>query len=187
MSDNELNICAAGGERRTLNVPVQQFAEGMLRELAEGRSVELLCRGNSMNPAFRDGRDRLVLSPLPGASGSILSGETEVPAQAEGTQGLHRGDVVLARTAGGRWVIHRVVALNPLTLNGDGNFYGSRELVPEGGVAAVLTAFVRKGRRGSTGDLRWRIYSAFWRFAGWCGIGNSNLRRLLLAVWRRCR
>lgn len=139
----------------------------MMREIAvhigEGRSVELLCRGNSMNPFLCDRKDSVILSPV--------------------TEDIRIGDVVLAKVRGGHFVLHRVCRLEPLTLNGDGNFSGSVEYVET--VLAVMSGYVHKGKRGTVQDREWRRYSAFWALATKLKIGNWSLRRIVLGFWRR--
>ncbi len=148
---------------KTLVIPNNLMMKEIALQISEGRSVELLCRGNSMNPFLCDRRDTLVLSPQKGE--------------------LKCGDVVLARIRDGRFVVHRVVALEPLTLNGDGNLCSSVEY----GVAvlAVLSGYVRKGVRGSVEDPKWRRYTSFWKAASRLRVGKWSLRRIFLGIWRR--
>ena len=152
--------------KHTMVIPNEVMMKEIAFHISEGRSAKILCRGNSMNPFLCDRRDSLVLSPVP-------------------SEGVRKGDVVLARVSTGNFVVHRVVDTDPLTLNGDGNFIRSCERVVPGGVLAVLSGYERKGREGSTSSLEWRTYSAFWRIAGKIGVGRWNLRRIILGFWRR--
>ena len=58
------------------------------RLLAEGRSVTLRAKGNSMNPFIEGGKDLVKLVPA---------------------DGIKAGDIALAETSAGRYVLHRVV------------------------------------------------------------------------------
>ena len=72
--------------------------------LGEGLDVVLLANGRSMSPFIRHGKDLLVLRRCP-----VVNVE----------------DVVLARTASGKYVVHRVIDIteDAVTLKGDGNLY----------------------------------------------------------------
>lgn len=157
--------CGRDGIRH-LSVPMEVFMPSLLEQLASGKSVEILCRGNSMNPFLVDRRDSIVLSACT-------------------YQELRMGDVVLGLTDSGHWVIHRVVSLKPLLLNGDGNSQSSREYIPENQVYARMVACVRKGRRVEADSAGWRSWSAFWKFCGKVSVGSWSLRRVLLGLWRR--
>ena len=129
--------------------------------LADGYSVTLTVRGESMNPFLVDRRDRVRLMPVSAAE-------------------LKRGMVVLAGTGGGRFVLHRIVARQDrqrFTLMGDG-VLRSTETVTAEDIYAKVTEVFRKGRRYRCGGWTWRLYSYLWRFF-------TPLRRSLLALWRR--
>ena len=151
---------------RKLSVPMDVFMPALLEQLSTGKSVEILCRGNSMNPFLVDRRDSIVLSACTYPE-------------------LRMGDVVLGLTDSGHWVVHRVVSLKPLLLNGDGNLQSSREYIPENQVYARMVAYVRKGRRAEVSSPGWRRWSAFWKFCGKVSVGSWSLRRVLLGLWRR--
>lgn len=143
------------------------FAE-VEKFIAEGRSVEIRVKGNSMNPFLASGRDSIVLSPC-------------------SREEIALGSFILGRDSYGRWVAHRVVKICPdhIVLNGDGNFPQALEKMAYSDVLGIVSGYVRKGRRGSTSGMGWKSYSAFWRFAGWLRVGNLSLRRIYLALWRR--
>lgn len=149
---------------RVVVIPNDVLMADLAEHIAQGRTVELLCRGNSMNPFLADRRDSLLLSP-------VNPDEVKV------------GDVILARVSTGHFVVHRVISLNPIRMNGDGNLLSARETVVT--VMAVLSGYKRKGRYGKVTDLKWRVYSAVWAFMGKVGFGNWNLRRIYLSFWRR--
>lgn len=115
----------------------------VVRLVNEGHTVTLPLKGNSMRPFLCHMRDKALLTQI-----------TE----------LHIGDPVLAETAPGHFVLHRLVALDGdnVTLRGDGNF-GVEECRRED-VKALAVGFFRKGR--TTADMitsrKWRWYSAVW-------------------------
>lgn len=76
--------------------------------LREGTPVLLPVKGNSMLPFIRGGRDLVLVCKTP---------EVKV------------GDVVLARTTAGNYVIHRVFGEEPgiFILKGDGNLVGTEK------------------------------------------------------------
>lgn len=150
--------------RDRLNVKNIQLANAVIMPeiismINEGHTVTLRLRGISMRPFLEDGRDLALLTK---------------PSQPR------VGDPVLAEVSPGRYVLHRVVAVDgdSITLLGDGN------LTPEhctmGDIKASVAGFYRKGR--SEADLvtgsKWRIYSWWW-------MRLRPVRRYLLAVHRR--
>lgn len=80
--------------------------------LAEGHSVRIRVAGQSMLPFFRSG-SRITLRPL-------RDGD------------LRRGNVVLAETERGTYVVHRILRVTDLevTLLGDGNTAGTETMPP---------------------------------------------------------
>lgn len=108
--------------------------------LAEHEYLTWRFRGVSMLPMLREGRDLFTV-------------------RRKGRERCRKYDVVLFRR-GGSYVLHRVVEVREdgyVTL-GD-NSYSKEYDVHEEDVLGVLTGFDRAGRRWSTEDLRYRIYS----------------------------
>lgn len=117
--------------------------------IAEGHTVTLPLKGNSMRPYLVHMRDKALLgSP----------------------DNLKIGDVILAEVATKRYVLHRLIdikeskdnGMQTLILRGDGNF--ATETCTRADVIAKAMAYYRKGRTkaDSTEALRYRIYSWFW-------------------------
>lgn len=108
-----------------------------------GHTVTLPLRGYSMRPFLEDGRDK-----------ALLSKPTDVKV----------GDTVLAETAPGHYVLHRLVGLtaHSATLRGDGNL--ATERCRPSDIKAKATGFYRKGRGklDSTDGRKWRAYSYIW-------------------------
>lgn len=130
-----------------------------VRMIDEGHSVTFKLRGFSMRPFLEDGRDKVVLGK---------------------PQSVKRGDAVLAEIAPGRFVLHRIVAINGqhVTLRGDGNI--ATEHCSLGDIRGIALAFYRKHhtKPDSTTGLKWRIYSFFWTHL-------LPIRRYLLFIDRK--
>ena len=101
-------------------------------------------RGTSMRPLFKTNRDVIILK-TPDAEPKMY-------------------DVVLYRTKDGKYILHRIIAVkeNVFIIRGDNTFV--REKVAKDRILAVLTEYNRKGKKHSTSDLSFRIYSRLWHF-----------------------
>ena len=134
----------------------QELMPEVGRLIREGKTVVLPVRGNSMRPFIQNGNDCVELHPLPPV--------------------LRKGDVVLARTSKGYYVLHRVIAISPdlLTLEGDGNI-GLRETCrPSDVLARAEWVIDAHKERHSLLDRRARIKWRMWYML-------RPLRRVLLA------
>lgn len=134
----------------------QEMMPEVGRLIREGKTVVLPVRGNSMRPFIQNGNDCVELHPLPPV--------------------LRKGDVVLARTSKGYYVLHRVTAISPdlLTLEGDGNI-GLRETCrPSDVLARAEWVIDAHKERHSLLDRRARIKWKMWYIL-------RPLRRVLLA------
>ena len=129
-------------------LPNELVLEEAGKLLEEGREVVITPLGDSMLPFIRGGKDEVTLKAMP---------HVDV------------GDIVLARLAGPRYVLHRVVDRNRslLTLMGDGNLRGTESCTRDD-VLGTVTAI--NGRRPCKGVV-WRMLKPF--------------RRILLAIIRR--
>ena len=138
-------------EKRILPNEILLAEAGAL--LAEGRDVELSVKGNSMLPFLRNECDSVQLRKLPQ---------------------MEKGDVVLAQIAPGRYVLHRVRAIEGerLTLMGDGNIRGT-EACTTADVLGTAIAYIRPGgKRRKPGKAR------LWQWL-------RPVRRYLLFIYRR--
>ena len=134
----------------------QELMPEVGRLIREGKTVVLPVRGNSMRPFIQNGNDCVELHPLPPV--------------------LRKGDVVLARTSKGYYVLHRVTAISPdlLTLEGDGTI-GLRETCrPSDVLARAEWVIDAHKERHSLLDRRARIKWRMWYML-------RPLRRVLLA------
>ena len=115
----------------------------LIRErLAAGESVRFSPHGTSMLPMLKDGRDQVILSPLPDK--------------------LKKYDLPLYQRENGQYVLHRIVKVKD-----DYTCIGDNQFVPEKGLRhdqmiGVVTHFVRKGKEYSTECFRYKAYCRFW-------------------------
>lgn len=142
------------------NVPNEILLPEVARLIAEGRTVTIIVRGNSMNPFLVDRRDRITL-------GNFTPDD------------LQPGASILARDLTGRIVFHRIIRRNgkTLTLQGDGNLTQTEETSIHR-VMGLMTAAIRKGKEYPADGKVWKHYSYWW-------LKLTPARRWLLAVFRR--
>ena len=131
----------------------------VIKLLHEGHSATIKLRGFSMRPFLEDNRDKALLK-LP--------------------QTVKVGDPVLAEIAEGKYVLHRIVAIDgdAITLLGDGNLTPEHCSIAD--IRAAVEGFYRKGKSklDRTDGWKWRIYSFLWMHL-------RPIRRYLLAAYRR--
>ena len=110
----------------------------------QGLSITLTVVGRSMRPLFFDKRDSVILSACDPYS-------------------LKRGDVPLYRRDNGQYVLHRIVQVceDTYTLTGDAQWELETGL-PKDHVVAVMTGFIRKGKRVDCQNFGYRIYTTLW-------------------------
>ena len=130
-----------------MNKPRAIDNETFLREvclhLSQGKSVRLRAKGNSMRPFIHGGNDILLLVP---------------------SESLSKGDVVLARIDGKRYVIHRIIEINgdKFTLMGDGNLY-EKEQCLRSDIYGTVESVIREGRKHNLRSGKARLYATAWR------------------------
>ena len=146
----------------------------LIRErLEQGHNVSFFPRGISMLPMLRQGRDCVILSPVP--------------------EKLKKYDLPLYQREDGSYVLHRIVRVGETyTCVGDNQFqleYGleHRQMI------ALVTAFERDGRRIEVSDPVYRLYCRFWVMSRpvrriWRG-GLWRLKRIIgrYVSWRKTR
>ncbi|MBR4433071.1 MAG: S24/S26 family peptidase [Bacteroidaceae bacterium] len=145
-------------KENVVELPNDLFLKGIGELLQEGHTATLRVRGNSMRPFLEDRRDSIVLTSV---------------------THIEVGDAVLAEIAPGKYVFHRIIAIdgNNVTLMGDGNVRGT-EHCTKADVKANALAVVRKGKEYRTDGRRWIRYSKAW-------MRLTPVRRWLLAIHRR--
>lgn len=111
--------------------------------LSQGKKVKLRAKGNSMKPFIHENEDILVLAPL---------------------DSVRKGDVVLARIDGERYVVHRIVGLkdDKVTLMGDGNLYGTEECSrPD--IYGTVECVIREGKVHNVVSRNAILSAKIWR------------------------
>ena len=130
-----------------------------VRLVQDGVSVTFPVKGRSMLPFIFGGRESIILQK-PGS--------------------LQRGQVVLAQVGPDRYVVHRIIKVEPdrITLMGDGNIRGTESCMPAD-ILACATHVVRPDGRRRPLDSRYKLLLArMWYLL-------RPLRRYLLAAMRK--
>lgn len=137
----------------------EQIIQEAVRLVQDGVSVTFPVKGRSMLPFITGGRESVILQK-PGS--------------------LHRGQVVLAQVGPDRYVVHRIIKVEPdrITLMGDGNIRGTESCTPAN-VLAIATHVVDEYGWRRPLDTRGQLLKA----RLWYGI--RPLRRIILAILRR--
>ncbi len=129
------------------------------RLLAEGHTVTIPLRGDSMRPFIVGDRDKALLT-------KVVDIKVNEP--------------VVALLSTGHYVLHRVVRIEGdcVTLLGDGNV--TPEHCSRTAVVAQVTGFYRKGRTtlDAVTGRKWKVYSVVWR-------ALLPVRPILLAIINR--
>lgn len=112
--------------------------------LSNGKSVKLRAKGNSMRPFIHGNKDILLLTP---------------------SDSLHKGDVVLARIDGKRYVIHRIIGIrnDKITLMGDGNLYDS-EVCSRSEIFGTVVRIIRERKEYNMTSHYALLCAKAWRF-----------------------
>jgi len=126
-------------------IPLDELMPLIRERLAAGESVRFSPHGTSMLPLLKDGRDQVVLSPLPDR--------------------LRKYDLPLYQRENGQYVLHRIVRVS-----GGYVCMGDNQFVPEPGLRheqmiGVVTQVIRKGKCIETAAPTYRLYCRLW-----CGL-----------------
>ena len=137
----------------------EQIIQEAVRLVQDGVSVTFPVKGRSMLPFIFGGRESVILQK-PGS--------------------LQRGQVVLAQVGPDRYVVHRIIKVEPdrITLMGDGNICGTESCTPSNVLAIATHVVDEKGKR-RTLESKGQMFKA----RVWFRI--RPLRRIILAVLRR--
>ena len=137
----------------------ERIIEEAIRLVEDGVCVTLPVNGHSMLPFIIGGQESVIL---------------QKPVQSK------KGDVVLAWVNGGRYVVHRIIAIEgeAVTLMGDGNLSGTEHCTLKD-VKAKVTHVVGADERPHDLYCRWRRVAArlWWHL--------RPVRKYLLAIYRR--
>lgn len=113
--------------------------------LSAGKSFRFSPRGISMLPLLREGKDSVLLSPLPGK--------------------LCKYDVPLYRRDDGKFVLHRIVKTGEtFTCIGDNQFVYETGLRRDQ-MIAVMTGFYRGEKFHSVDESGYKFYCRFWNLS----------------------
>ena len=114
------------------------------KELNEFGSYASNTVGVSMRPLFKTHRDVVILK------------KPDRP--------LKRYDVVMYVGVGDKYVLHRIIGFKGdiCVIRGDNTF--RKEFVPKDKIIAYMTSFNRKGKRHTTEEFSYRLYSRVWNF-----------------------
>ena len=136
----------------------------LIREqLAMGKSVRFSPRGISMLPMLRQGRDSVLLSPVP--------------------EKLRKYDLPLYRRDDGKYILHRIVdAGESYNCVGDNQFEIERGLRHDQ-MLALVTEFYRDGKAISVRSPAYRIYCRIWHYSR--GL-RRFVRRCMGFIRRKC-
>ena len=115
----------------------------LIRErLASGESVRFSPHGTSMLPMLKDGRDQVILSPLPDK--------------------LKKFDLPLYQRENGQYVLHRIVKVTDgYTCMGDNQFVQEKGLRHDQ-MIAVVTRYIHNGKEYSTESFQYKVYCRLW-------------------------
>ena len=141
-------------------------SDGLIEsELANHGSYASVTRGPSMRPLFKTARDMVIIK--------------------KPTRPLKKYDVVLYTGGKNHYTMHRIIAIRDkeYLIRGDNTY--RIEHIPKENVIGILTEFNRKGKRHSTDELSFRIYSRIWNFIYPVRLVAFKLRSLLGRVYRK--
>ncbi len=111
--------------------------------LLEGKKIKLRPKGTSMRPFILEDKDQLVIYP---------------------PNTLRKGDIVLARIDGCRYVIHRIIKIkdNRFVLMGDGNLFGYEQCSRDE-IFGIADCIFRNEQRISLRSIKARGLAFGWR------------------------
>lgn len=146
------------------SVSLEEMMPLILERLAAGENVQFTPRGTSMRPMIYGGRDHVVLSPVTGK--------------------LKKYDIPLYKRDDGHYVLHRIVKVGETyTMVGDNQYQREPGIRPDQ-ILAVVTAFVRDGKRYSVTNPAYRVYCRIWHYSRpirkCIGAGKRLLRGLFV-------
>ena len=137
-------------------LPNQEFFQCVEQMLQQGKEVEIAVKGQSMRPFLKHG-EKVIVAPL---THHTL---------------LKRGMIILARTADGTVMMHRIFRISgeQIVMKGDGNLYQT-EYIKTNHILGIVSSVYRKGREVS-------LYTCPQRWTAWCW-RNLLIRRIGLKL-----
>ena len=140
-------------------IPNEIFFAQVMELLGEGQSVTIQVSGHSMSPTFKDGVDRIIISPFK-------------------AEELKKGDVVLFNR-GDTICVHRIIKRkgDRLVIRGDGNSLKALEYARASDVMGLITGgTMYGGRKFTVSDKLWN-----------CNTGFVLTFAPFLALWHRIK
>lgn len=132
-------------EIKQIETSLEELMPLMKECLAAGKSFRFSPRGISMLPMLRQGKDSVLLSPLP--------------------EKLRKYDIPLYRRDNGKYVLHRISETGEtFTCIGDNQFVYEKGIRREQ-MIAVVTEFYRGEKRHSINEPAYKIYCRLWNFS----------------------
>lgn len=150
-------------------VQLDQMMPLIRERLAAGKTVQFTTRGISMYPLLRNGKDQVILAPLP--------------------KKLKKYDLPLYQRDDGHYVLHRIVkAGKTFTCIGDHQYEFEKGLRQDQ-MIAIAVGFYRKGKYLDAKSFRYRFYSRYWcwtrpvrymwmRIKGYCVAAIRRVKKL---------
>ena len=136
-------------------LPLEEMMPLIKERLLEGSEIRISPKGTSMLPMLRQGKDSVILSPIP--------------------EKLKKYDIPLYKRDDGKYVLHRIVKLgDTFECMGD-NQFSLEKNIRKDQMIALVTAFYRGENLWKTENLVYRLYCIFW-------YRSRNLRKLLKRV-----
>ena len=123
-------------------IPMEELAQLIALQLANGGRAKLTVTGCSMLPLLREQRDSVELI---------------APATRQKT-----GDIILYQRENGQYILHRIVALTETGYLCCGDNQAKREVVDHSQLLAVVDGFRRKGKDYDLDHILYRLYLALW-------------------------
>ena len=129
-------------DNKIIETRLEELMPLMKECLSAGKSFRFSPRGVSMLPLLREGKDSVLLSPLP--------------------EKLRKYDVPLYRRDDGKYVLHRIVAAGETyTCIGDNQFVYEPGLRQDQ-MIAVMTGFYRGEKFHSVDEAGYKLYCRIW-------------------------
>ena len=124
------------------SVMLDQMMPLIRERLAAGETVQFTTRGISMYPLLRNGKDQVILAPLP--------------------EKLKKYDLPLYQRDDGHYVLHRIVKVGEtFTCVGD-HQYVYETGVRQDQIIAIAVGFYRRGKYLSAHSAGYWLYARFW-------------------------
>ena len=146
--------------QQRMNIRLEQMMPLIRERLAAGETVRFTTRGVSMRPLLRNGKDQVLLAPLP--------------------EKLKKYDLPLYQRPDGSFILHRIIrAGETFTCIGDSQYAYEKGVRPEWMIGLAIGVY-RKGKFISVDSLGYKVYA---RFRHWTR-PVRYLGFLLGRVWR---